>query len=207
MRPLSKAECADQLAVSRETADRLQAYLDLLTLWQARINLVAASTLADPWRRHILDSGQLFGLAPSEAKVWVDLGSGAGLPGMVLAIMGAPEMHLVESDLKKAAFLREAARVTGTSVQVHAVRIEQAKLPPPDVVTARALAPLDKLLDLASRHLVPGTICLFAKGETAPAELTDASRHWHMKHDVISSLSDPRGQVLRLREVVRVDRG
>ena len=120
VRPLTRQQAGELLGVSRETLDRLQAYLDLLARWQQRINLVGASTLADPWRRHVLDSAQLWRWWPDRARVLADLGSGAGLPGLVLAVLGAPVTHLVESDRRKAAFLREAARATGALVTVHA---------------------------------------------------------------------------------------
>jgi 16S rRNA (guanine527-N7)-methyltransferase len=204
LRPMSAEECGRLLGVSRETLARLGQWVELLSLWQQRINLVAASTLLDPWRRHVLDGGQILRHAPG-ASVWADLGTGPGVPGMILAIMGVPEMHLVESVQRKVAFLRESARVTGTQVTIHATRIEQARLPRLDVVTARALAPLGKLLDLAAPHMAEATVALFAKGEALPTELTDASRHWHMKQDVLPSLSDSRGNILRVCEVVRVD--
>ncbi|WP_240476629.1 16S rRNA (guanine(527)-N(7))-methyltransferase RsmG [Geminicoccus roseus] len=204
LRPMSPNECGALLGVSRETLDRLRQWVDLLELWQQRINLVAASTLLDPWRRHVLDGGQILRHAHG-AEVWADLGTGPGVPGMILAIMGVRQMHLVESDQRKVAFLREAARITGTEVEIHAVRIEQARLPKLDVVTARALAPLGKLLDLAAPHMNGDTIALFAKGQALPTELTDAARHWHMRQDVLPSLSDPRGNILRVCEVVRVD--
>lgn len=200
---MTRAAACAALHVSRETADRLAAYLALLDRWQRRINLVAASTLADPWRRHILDCGQLAALAPPAARVWADLGSGAGLPGLVLAILGVAEMHLVESDQRKAAFLREAARVTGAPVTVHATRIEDAILPALDVVTARALAPLDRLLALAAPHLGKDVTAIFPKGRQAQRELTEARAHWHMTAETVPSLSDPQASVLVLRGVSR----
>jgi 16S rRNA (guanine527-N7)-methyltransferase len=203
-RPMSAEDCGRLLNVSRETLARLQQWVDLLATWQQRINLVSATTLQDPWRRHVLDGGQLLRHAQN-ARSWADLGTGAGIPGMVLAIMGVPDMHLVESDQRKVAFLRESARVTGTAVSIHPKRIDQVKLPSLDVVTARALAPLDRLLGLAHPHMRPDTKALFLKGEALPAELTEAARHWHMKPDVLPSLSDPRGSILRVCEVERVD--
>ena len=183
------------LRVPRETLDRLQAYLDLLAVWQRRINLVGPATLADPWRRHVVDCGQLWRFWPDEARTLVDLGSGAGLPGLVLAVLGVPTTHLVESDRRKAAFLREAARACGVQATVHAARIED--LPPllgADVVTARALAPLPELLALAEPQLRPGAVCLFLKGRAAEAELTLARETWKMAVDRRASLSDPDGQ-------------
>jgi 16S rRNA (guanine527-N7)-methyltransferase len=202
-RPLEPAAVGELLGVSRETLDRLATYLELLRRWQRTINLVGASTLEDPWRRHILDCGQLWRFWPEGARVGVDLGSGAGLPGLVLAILGAPEMHLVESDRRKAVFLREAARVTGAIVHVHACRIEAAPAIAADVVTARALAPLVELLPLAARFLNEDTVCLFLKGGQVEAELTTARRHWRMRVELHPSLSAPDGRVVLLREVHR----
>lgn len=189
--------------VSRETLDRLRAYADLLVKWQARINLVGPDTLPDLWRRHMLDSAQLFPHFPQGARRLVDLGSGAGFPGLVLAVLGAPDVHLVESDARKCAFLREAARVTGIPVTVHTQRIE--KLPPlgADLVTARALAPLERLLDWAEPHLCPGGHMLFLKGKGSEDELTTASKGWNITFERVPSLSDPSGTILHLCEVSR----
>jgi 16S rRNA (guanine527-N7)-methyltransferase len=201
--PLTAAEVGGLLDVSRETSARLQAYLDLLARWQRTINLVGAASLDDPWRRHVLDSAQLWRHWPGGARVGVDLGSGGGLPGLVLAIMGAPEMHLIESDKRKAAFLREAARAAGVAVQVHACRIEAAPAIAADVVSARALAPLAELLPLAQRFIGDRTVCLFLKGRQAEAELTAARRRWTMRVELHPSLSAGDGRVLRLSEVRR----
>jgi 16S rRNA (guanine527-N7)-methyltransferase len=203
-RPLSREAFAATIDVSRETLDRLTVYLDLLRRWQRAINLVGPATLADPWRRHILDSAQLAAHLPSAAGSLVDLGSGAGLPGMVLALLGVPGVHLIESDPRKAQFLREVARTTGASVVIHAERIEHLAGWPADVITARALAPLPRLLTLAERFLTPATVCLFLKGgATIPQELTDAAGDWHMVPEMFPSLSAPSGIVLKLREVGR----
>ena len=189
--------------VSRETLERLRAYADLLVKWQERINLVGPDTIADLWNRHVLDSAQLYPLIRPEARRLVDLGSGAGFPGLVLAVMGAPDVHLVESDQRKAAFLREAARMTGTTVTILAKRIEQVAPLAADVVTARALAPLGKLLDWAAPHLAPGGECLFLKGRGAEDELTAAAKEWNISASRTPSLTDPGGLVLHLREVSR----
>lgn len=204
MLPLSPDQAAEQLAVSRETLARLKAYVELLQRWQSAINLVGPATLADPWRRHILDCGQLWRHVPLGSRRLADLGSGAGLPGLVLAIMGFPEVHLLESDQRKTAFLREAARTCGAPVTVHAVRIEAAAGLAADVVTSRALAPLPSLLALAERHVHPGTTCLLLKGRTAASELTDAARHWTMDVSSVPSLSDAEGRVLIVRNIRRV---
>jgi 16S rRNA (guanine527-N7)-methyltransferase len=205
--PLGAAGFAGIFPVSRETLTRLEAYAALLEAWSTRINLVGRATLADPWRRHILDSAQLQQFVPDHAKSLVDLGSGAGFPGLVLAILGLPGVELVEADSRKCAFLREAARITGTRTAVRQMRIEALPPRPFDVVTARALAPLDRLLDLAWPFLAGDGLCLFLKGEEAAAELTLARRGWRMAAAASPSRSDPRGVVLQLREVVRAPRG
>jgi 16S rRNA (guanine527-N7)-methyltransferase len=200
---LDAAAVGDLLAVSRETLDRLQTYLDLLVRWQKTINLVGPATLADPWRRHILDSAQLRRLVPGDARRLADLGSGAGLPGLVLAILGVPEVHLLESDRRKAAFLREAARACGIAVTVHAARIEVVSPLAADVVTARALAPLPNLLAMAEWHLRPGGTALFLKGRNAETELTAARESWTMRVQQEVSLSDPESQILIISEIRR----
>ena len=209
MTHMTEAEACGLMSVSRETSGRLEAYAALLRKWQERINLVSGSTLADLWRRHMLDSGQLFRHLPPATRVVVDLGSGAGFPGLVLAAMGAPEVHLVESDVRKCAFLREAARVMGVPATIHAVRIEKVAPFPADVVTSRALAPLSDLLGYAEPFLsrpgneVKSGECLFLKGRTGEDELTAASKEWNMAIERLPSLSDPDGLILRLSEVTR----
>lgn len=202
--PLSREEAGALLDVSRETLDRLDAYLGLLQRWQRAINLVGPGTLADPWRRHILDCGQLWRFWPPGAARLVDLGSGAGLPGLVLAIMGVPETHLIESDRRKASFLREAARACGAAVTIHNLRIEAAPALAADVVTARALAPLPGLLSLAERFVRPHTTCLFLKGRGVDAELTRIAEIWTMRLRRAPSLSDHDGRVLIINELRRV---
>jgi 16S rRNA (guanine527-N7)-methyltransferase len=199
--PLTAAGFAKLVPVSRETVERLQVYADLLVKWQAKINLVGPTTLPDLWRRHILDSAQLFGRLP--AGPVLDLGSGAGFPGLVLAIMGAGPVHLVESDARKCAFLREAARVTGAPAVVHNLRIEALAPFPIAAVTARALAPLAQLLDWAEPFLQQSVECLFLKGRNSEDELTQAGKTWMMKSERIPSLSDPSGLILHLCEVHR----
>lgn len=189
--------------VSRETLDRLLAYVELLTAWNRRINLVGRDTMGDVWRRHLLDSAQLYPLIPHAARVLVDLGSGAGLPGLVLSIMGVPEVHLVESDARKAVFLREAVRVTGAAATVHATRIDRVKPFVADVVTARALAPVAELLELSRPFLGSRTICLFPKGRNVEEELTGIDKAWKMRLGRSPSLSDPSGCILRLENISR----
>lgn len=195
--------------VSRETLDRLEAYAALLEKWQARINLVGPATLPQLWRRHMLDSAQLYRLLPAGTRVLVDLGSGAGFPGLVLAAMGVPEVHLIEADSRKCAFLREAARVMAVQPVVHNRRIGQVAPVAAEVVTARALAPLSELLAHAwpflRRPVDNGDSgdCLFLKGRTADNELTLAAKEWKMTIERIASLSEPDGVILRISEVRR----
>jgi 16S rRNA (guanine527-N7)-methyltransferase len=201
--PLGRAGFAATIVVSRETLERLGVYVDLLGRWQRAINLVGAATLADPWRRHILDSAQLMAHLPPGARSVVDLGSGAGFPGMVLAILGAPGVVLIECDRRKVEFLREVARATGTAVGLQADRIERLPDMPAGVVTARALAPLPRLLPLAERFLAADSVCLFLKGRGVADELTAARESWHMVAETFPSLSAPSGVVLQLRGVRR----
>jgi 16S rRNA (guanine527-N7)-methyltransferase len=204
--PLGPEGFAAAFPVSRETLARLDAYVGLLAQWSARINLVGRDTLADPWRRHILDCAQLLPLIQQGARSLIDLGSGAGLPGLVLAILGVRGVELVEADSRKCAFLREAARVTAAPVTIHNARAEAIRPRPVEIVTARALAPLDRLLALAAPFLGPQSLCLFLKGARAEEELTLARRGWTMTSTALGSRSDPRGVVLRLQQVAREPR-
>jgi 16S rRNA (guanine527-N7)-methyltransferase len=193
--------------VSRETIERLKTYEALLKQWQKTINLVAPSTLADVWHRHFADSAQLLALAPPDAKRWVDLGSGAGFPGLVLAILlaerGGGRVTLIESDTRKAAFLAEVARRTGAAVDIQGTRIEksatQAKVDPVDVVTARALAPLPRLLDLSAPFFSGPTVGLFLKGREAEAEVQVAEKLWEFEAELRQSLTDVSGQIVAIR--------
>jgi 16S rRNA (guanine527-N7)-methyltransferase len=195
--------------VSRETMARCQAHLDLLTRWNRRINLVSRDSLAVAWDRHFADSAQLWRLRPPGARSWLDLGAGAGFPGLVIAAFAAdeaPAMHvrLVESDQRKAAFLREAARALGVAVSVEAVRVED--LPPQgaDVVSARALAPLTALLGMVEKHRRPGGIGLFPKGATVHKELADASLRWRFDHNIHASRTDEMAAVVEIGAIHRV---
>jgi 16S rRNA (guanine527-N7)-methyltransferase len=193
--------------VSRETLARLDAYAQLLVRWSQRINLVAASTLADLWRRHFLDSAQLFPHIPAGTQSLVDLGSGAGFPGLVLAIMGVAGVELVEADARKCAFLREAARIAAAPVTIRNARIEALPRHAVDVVTARGCAPLDRLLVLAQPFVAPETLCLFPKGEQAVQELATAQQNWEMDVTCHDSCTDSRGVILCLSRVARRDPG
>lgn len=194
--------------VSRETLDRLTVFAALLRKWQSRINLVGPATLPGVWRRHILDSAQLAPLFPPQARMHLDMGSGAGFPGLVLAVLALEdtperETHLVESDGRKAAFLREAARRTGARVTVHACRLEALQELSVDIITARALAPLPVLMRLGVRFLRPCGQFLLLKGARAAHELTEAEKEWTMAVEHLPSRTDPSGVILRIQGVRR----
>jgi 16S rRNA (guanine527-N7)-methyltransferase len=202
------AEFAREIDVSRETLARLERYEALIRRWQPTINLVGSASLDELWRRHFLDSAQLRPLLPRDHGRIYDLGSGAGLPGLVLALLGAHGVELIESNRRKAAFLREAARTFGVEVAVHACRIEDLPPPSPDVappvLVSRALAPLDRLLATSRNLVIPGATILALKGEGVEAELAAARRHWRFTLETVPSLSDPRGCVVILRELDHV---
>jgi 16S rRNA (guanine527-N7)-methyltransferase len=188
--------------VPRETLERLTNFARLLTDRNAHLNLVADSTLPDMWRRHFWDSAQLAALIPVDARTLVDLGSGAGFPGLVLAIMlgeaRSLAVHLVEATQKKCRFLEEVAKATGAPVQVHWARSEDLAELRADVVTARALAPLPKLLGLAFPFFKATTTGLFLKGRSLDAELTEACESWKLQAERLPSRSDPSGSILRV---------
>ena len=200
MRPARETVAA--LGVSRETLERLDTYVRLLEKWNKAINLVGPATLREVWQRHLLDSAQLLPLLPpppsNRLRRIADLGSGAGFPGLVLAILGAGEIHLVESDSRKCQFLREVSRETAANAMVHQARIEELSPLYADCVTARALAPLDLLLDYAARHLSVGGTALFLKGRDAARELTQAEARWSMAVSRHRSITDPAATVLRI---------
>ena len=201
--PLGETGFGRVSGVSRETLSRLSTYVELLEQWNQRINLVGRNTMGDIWRRHILDAAQLYPLLPRQASILVDLGSGAGLPGLVLAAMGVAEVHLIESDQRKAAFLREAIRVMDIPAVVHPARIEKVAAFDADVVTARAVADLSELLDLTEKFLRPHTICLFLKGKSVEDEFAAASGSWAMAAERLPSRSDPTGVILKLEALRR----
>ena len=192
-------------SVSRETWKRLEQFVDLFLSRQRSTNLVASSTIPRLWTRHVADSLQLLALAP-DARRWIDLGAGGGFPGLVLACALAAEesaeVHLVESTQKKAAFLRAAAGELSLPAIVHAQRIEDfvsVTSEQFDVVTARALAPLDKLIGYAIPLLKTRTVGLFLKGQDVEAELTKAAKSWTIEADLVPSKTDQKGRVVRVR--------
>ena len=200
------AEFQARFGVSAEICDKLKTYEALLKRWQKTINLVAPSTLDDIWHRHFADSAQLWPLAPQGARTWLDLGSGAGFPGLVLAILAsetAASRHiLVESDSRKAAFLREVARETGAAVDILCMRIENpethAKVGVADCVTARALAPLSRLVEIAAPFFGSSTQGLFLKGRDVAAEIESAAQDWQFAFELIPSVTEEGGRVVLL---------
>lgn len=217
---MSPEEFAQAAAVSRETLAYFVTYQELLTKWQRRINLIGPATVKDIWSRHFLDSAQLYSILTAALKgrrgqgVLYDLGSGAGFPGLVLALMargaGQPlDVHLVESDRRKAAFLAEACRAVGLAraVTIHALRAESLpleRLPRADIVTARALAGLSELLGLAAPLLAPQGIALFLKGAKAALELTESAKHWKMHVERLPSRTESSGTILKVAAITRV---
>jgi 16S rRNA (guanine527-N7)-methyltransferase len=191
-------------SVSNDCRERLGRFVDLLTKWNASVNLSARGDLPAIWARHIADSLQLAPLLLPRPERAIDLGSGGGFPGLILAVATGIPFDLIEADQRKAAFLREAARVVAAPATIHARRIEEAPVARASVVTARALAPLPKLLDLAAPKLDPGGYCLFLKGRTSKAELTAAAAGWHMRVEQFPSTTDPSATILRVSEISRV---
>jgi len=205
-----KARALALFPVSRETEIRLDRFVNVLLLWQSKLNLVAPSTLRELWTRHIVDSLQLLPLAP-DARTWVDFGSGGGFPGLVIACALADvphvKVHLIESNGKKAAFLREAVRATGAPAIVHPERAEkfgESCAEPVHVVTARALAPLKTLCDQAFPLMSRGAIALFPKGQDVDAELTDAAKYWRLEATKIPSKTSPEGSIVMIRSLRRL---
>lgn len=203
-----KARFQDQLNVSRETISRLDAYEALLRKWNPAINLVSPATLAGVWERHFLDSAQLFSIGALAHGRWVDLGSGGGFPGLVVAILAlekCPELEvlLVESDKRKSAFLSTVARELSLNVTVLAERIEAIPALRANVVSARALAPLDKLLGFANRHLSPDGLAIFPKGAGWRQELATAQESWSFKYQMSPSETESEAAILTITEVSR----
>jgi len=233
-RILGPTEFAAAFHVSRETLADLATYEGLLRQWQSAVNLVAASTLDAIWHRHFADSAQLLALAPG-ARAWVDLGSGAGFPGLVIALLLAgdpgpavgalparpgpqaklPRMTLIESNARKCAFLREVVRATriarSLSVDILSTRIEtattQVSLQAPDVVSARAVAPLDKLFALAAPLFASSTVGLFLKGRDAVAELQTAEKLWNFQAELVPSRTERDARIVVVRMLERKNEG
>jgi 16S rRNA (guanine527-N7)-methyltransferase len=193
---------ASQTDVSRETLARLKAYAGLLIDWNTRHNLVSQGSLEELWRRHFWDSAQLAPLIPPGAQTLADLGSGAGFPGLVLAAM-RPDLAitLCEATAKKCAFLQAAAERMALSVMIENARMEDLSPRPFDVVTARACAPLPRLLEYAHSFVGPNNVCLFLKGQNVGSELTEAHKCWKMRISQVPSQTDPSGAIVIVREL------
>lgn len=195
--------------VSRETSERLDIYAKLLQTWNPKINLVAPSTIDDLWSRHFVDSAQLYGLAPENFDHWVDLGSGGGFPGLVIAILaqeksGTSRVTLVESDARKCAFLRTVLRETDVAATVITKRIEAVPPLVASVVSARALAPLSKLLEFSHLHLSEAGVALLQKGQNWEKEISDARSAWQFSYRIDKSVVDENSVILSVTGVGRV---
>lgn len=204
-----RARALAMVPVGEAAAVRLDRYVALLLQWQARINLIAPSTVEDIWTRHVADSLQLLDCVP-DARHWIDFGSGGGFPGLplacVLADRSGANVQLVESNAKKASFLREAIRHTGAAAVVHNVRIEDfgdSFAGPVDVVTARALAPLKTLCDQVFPLTERGAVALFLKGQDVDAELTDTAKYWNIQAEKIPSRTSPEGTIVKISRLAR----
>lgn len=189
--------------VSHETFEKLSLYHDLLLKWQPKINLVGPDTISDSWNRHFLDSLQLLKYIPDPSKKIIDMGSGAGFPGMALAICGATNVHLVESDGKKISFLKEVARITETKLSIHHSRIEDKPTGEGDIIVSRALTHINRLLQLSSFFVSHETNCLFHKGRNWSIEIDEAKKHWVFDHTSYPSVTDAQGVVLHLSSIAK----
>lgn len=204
-----RAETLRRLGVSPETSERLDALCATLIKWNRSVNLVGKSTLDSLWKRHVLDSAQVFDAAESDGGLWADFGTGGGFPGLVVAILAAERnsgirVVCVESDARKAGFLRAAAGTLGLRIEVVARRIENAAPLGASIISARALAPLAKLLEYAERHLSPDGECVFLKGRNWRKEIADAALGWKFDHVHIPSATAPDSVVLKLGGITRV---
>lgn len=195
--------------VSRETEDRLKSFSDLLEKWNRKINLVGPATIGDLWNRHVVDSAQVFHVKQSNFNTWVDIGSGAGLPGLICAVLASEhnpdaKFTLIESDQRKAAFLRTASREMGISTEVRSERIEKSAPCQADVLSARALADLSQLLEYAERHLNPTGVALLQKGASWKSEVQKAQEKWQFSYVVHNSITNEESTILEIGEIQRV---
>ncbi len=205
---VSRESFADKFDVSRETMERLEEYEALLNKWNPKINLVSRNTLDEIWHRHFADSAQLYQYVDNKTVSWLDFGSGAGFPGLVAATMARenrPDLSftLVESDQRKAAFLLTVSNALELKTAVIAERIESAQPQNADIITARAVAPLEQLLSWAAPHAHKSTILLFPKGNSYESELTTAQKHWHIEAEIIPSVTDSGSVILRIEDFER----
>lgn len=199
----------DTYNVSRETFDKLKHYQSMLIEWQSKFNLVSSSTLDDAWNRHFLDSVQLFQYIPNQAKVLYDFGSGAGFPGMVLAIMANEKMpdlqvSLIESTTKKTLYLNAVKSKTNTNVTILNDRIENLQLPKADVITSRAMASLTELLGYAYKFCKKESVCIFPKGKKYAEELSEAHKRWKFKCRIVASTQSDEGKILIINNLSKI---
>lgn len=199
----------DTYNVSRETFDKLKHYQSMLIEWQSKFNLVSSSTLDDAWNRHFLDSVQLFQYIPNQAKILYDFGSGAGFPGMVLAIMANEKMpdlqvSLIESTTKKTLYLNAVKSETNTNVTILNDRIENLQLPKADVITSRAMASLTELLGYAYKFCKKESVCIFPKGKKYAEELSEAHKRWKFKCQIVASTQSDEGKILIITNLSKV---
>lgn len=188
-------------SVSRETFEKLSIYHDQLIKWQKSINLVGPSTLDNIWERHFKDSIQLLPLIKNDNSIKIDLGSGAGFPGLLLAICGIANIQLIESDGKKIVFMKEVARLTETKIEMHQSRIESVSLPTASYIFSRALADVSSLLRLSTKFVSHGTICLFHKGKNWANEIEDAKKNFEFSYEALPSVTDSEGVILKLSDI------
>lgn len=186
---------------NKQAQQKLELYIQLLNKWNAKINLVSPATLPKAWERHILDSAQIFPFIENHPGPLLDMGSGAGFPGMVLAMMGKNDVHLVESDVRKTVFLQEVSRESKTPVHIHNTRIENIAPQPFEIITSRALADLKTLLNYARPFLSQNTICAFLKGENAKKEIEDTKKDWQMDIESVTSMTSEDGQILLIKNL------
>jgi len=198
---MTEQEFQKLTGASRETMEKFSCYAALLTKWQKAINLVSNSTIPLLWERHILDSYQILKYAPAGEGVWVDMGSGAGFPALIVAMATKYQVHVIESDQRKCQFMREVSRETSSPITVHNDRIEKIDAFSADVISARALSSLEKLLKYAAQFSSQKTLHLYLKGQDVDAELTRAAKCWRMDAVKHRSLSSSEGSVLELRKV------
>ncbi len=192
-----------EIDVPRETWGRFCLYVDILKKWQMKINLISPKTIPDIWERHILDSAQLFKYIESKNSKITDLGSGAGFPALVLAIMGTDNITMIEADRKKCAFLREIIRKTNTKAKIINSRIENYSLQDADIVTARALSSLDSLLKYSYPILKKGGFCLFQKGKNFQKEVKEAKKNWNFQLEAVNSITDADARILKISNIVK----
>ena len=200
----SRAEFLAAFPVSRETEGRLARYEAILLERNQTLSLIAPSTIDILWTRHFLDSAQLAALIPDQEKPVIDIGTGAGFPGMVLAIIGLPDVHLIENNMQKVGFLRSVVAELDLPVTIHPMKSEAVRPFQAGAVTARALKPLGQLIGLGRRFLGPESVCIFPKGRRAEEEMAEAGRKWHMKAERFPSLTDPESTIFRLSNIAEV---